>query len=67
MINEEEEGDLAEDVGDPEATDVVGEGFGGHETQAVLFGDVFEFDCCTHIFVLVLFLFFIKVKKNAAA
>ena len=46
---------LAEDVGNPEAADVVGQGFGGHEAQAVLLGDVFEFDCCTHIFVLVLF------------
>ena len=42
---------LAEDVGDPEAADIVGQGFGGHEAQAVLLGDVFEFDCCiTHIY-----------------
>jgi len=48
---------LAEDVGDPEATDVVGEGFGGHEAQAVLLGDVFEFNrCITHVVQLFFFL-----------
>ncbi len=58
---------LAEDVGYPEAADVVGQGLGRHEAQAVLLGDVFEFDCCTHIFVLFYSCFFVKVKKNVAA
>ena len=54
---------LAKDVGDPEATDVVGEGFGGHEAQAVLLGDVFEFNCCTHI-VVYNFSFLVNQKRR---
>ena len=42
---------FAKNIRYPKATDVVGEGFGGHEAQAVLLGDVFEFNCCTHIVV----------------
>ena len=48
---------LAEDVGDPEATDVVGQGLGGDQTKSVLFAHMTEFNRCTHIFVLVLFYF----------
>ena len=43
---------FAEDVGDPEAADVVAQGLSGDQAQAVLLGDVFKFNCCTHIFVL---------------
>ena len=39
---------FVQNVGDPEATDVVGQGFGGHEAQAVLFAYMFKFYRSTH-------------------
>ena len=42
---------FAEDVGDPEAADVVAQGLGGYQAEAVLLGYVVKFYCCTHIFV----------------
>ena len=32
------------------ATEVVADGAGGHEAEAVLLADVVEFDCCCHMF-----------------
>ena len=42
---------LAEDVGDPEAADIVAQGLGRDQAEAVLLGYVVKFYCCTHIFV----------------
>jgi len=39
---------LAEDVGDPEAADIVGQGLGGDQAEAVLLGYVIKF-YCSHI------------------
>ena len=38
----------AEDGGLPPAVEVMADGACGHESQAVLFADVVEFDCCCH-------------------
>ena len=53
---------LAEDVGDPEAADIVGQGLGGDQAEAVLLGYVVKFYCCTHIFVLKFYVFKSKEK-----
>ena len=39
---------FAEDVGNPEAADIVAEGLGGDQAEAVLLGYVVKFYCCTH-------------------
>lgn len=49
---------LAEDVGDPEAADIVAQGLGRDQTEAVLFGYVVEFYCCTHSLKIFCFYFF---------
>lgn len=56
---------FAEDVGDPEAADIVGQGFGGHEAQAVLLGDVFEFDCCITHFSKLFFFLLVNQKRGS--
>ena len=47
---------FAEDVGDPEAADVMGQSLGGDQAEAVLFGYVVEFYCCITHFVVYFFL-----------
>ena len=42
---------LAEDVGDPEAADIVAQGLGRNQTEAVLLGYVVKFYCSWHIFL----------------
>ena len=43
---------FAEDVGDPKATDIVGQSLCTHESKPILLGYVAKFNRCTHIFVL---------------
>ena len=42
---------FAENVGDPEAADIVAQGLGRDQAEAVLLGYMVKFYCCTHIFV----------------
>ena len=46
---------LAEDVGDPEAADIVAQGLSGDQAEAVLLRYVIKFYCCTHSFINFLF------------
>lgn len=48
---------FAEDVGDPEAADIVAQGLGRDQAEAVLLGYVVKFYCCTHSFINFLFSF----------
>ena len=46
---------FASNAGKPPAADVVGQGLGRDQAEAVLFGYVIEFYCCCHSFINFLF------------
>ena len=56
---------FAEDVGDPEAADIVAEGLGGDQAEAVLLGYVVEFYCCTHYCIFFCFYFYVTKKEQS--
>ena len=56
---------FAEDVGDPEAADVVAQGLGGDQAEAILFGYVVEFYCCTHYCIFFCFYFYVTKKEQS--
>ena len=56
---------FAEDIGDPEAADVVAQGLGGDQAEAVLLGYVVEFYCCTHYCIFFCFYFYVTKKEQS--
>lgn len=56
---------FAEDVGDPEAADIVTQGLGGDQAEAVLLGYVVKFYCCTHYCIFFCFYFYVTQKEQS--
>ena len=54
-----------ENIGYPEAADIVAEGLGGHQAEAVLLGYVVEFYCCTHYCIFFCFYFYVTKKEQS--